>query len=289
MDLGSDGTSIFPRISAPFLLRYCFKIGRGGKIDEMDIRQGSGLPGRKSSPRRGLGSLRQAGQLLSTVTIRLTLPRSGRRSRMTHGRGRQGGPDRRRCRPGGGEAGTSVPLPFSVPTRSVLAMAVVRLELPDQASEPGPTPVHRLGEQVFDAVAEIGDIAHFSVMTMVWIVRTPVAMVGPGADLLRDRRLERPGGGDHRDVHRHGPGGAGASPVRHDGAGDPAGVGHQHLDRQGAGAGAGGDDAGGPGRLEHGRRAGDDARHRADRRPLGPGDQPDPLPGRPPVPGLRPA
>ena len=33
--------------------------------------------------------------------------------------------------------------------------------------EPGPS----AGEQVFDAVAEIGDVAHFSVMTLVWIVR----------------------------------------------------------------------------------------------------------------------
>ena len=33
------------------------------------------------------------------------------------------------------------------------------------------TPVHRLGEQVFDAIAEIGDVAHFSMLTLVWIVR----------------------------------------------------------------------------------------------------------------------
>jgi phospholipid/cholesterol/gamma-HCH transport system permease protein len=50
-------------------------------------------------------------------------------------------------------------------------MAVAPLELPDQVSEYGPSPVHRLGEQVFDAVAEVGDIAHFSIMTLVWIVR----------------------------------------------------------------------------------------------------------------------
>ena len=47
----------------------------------------------------------------------------------------------------------------------------------------------------------------------------------------------------------------------------PAGLGHQHLAGQGAGPGAGGDDARRPGRLGDGRRAGHDARHRADRRP----------------------
>src|SRR6478672_9220142 len=37
--------------------------------------------------------------------------------------------------------------------------------------EAGSTPVHRLGEQVFDVVAEIGDVATFSVLTLLWIVR----------------------------------------------------------------------------------------------------------------------
>ena len=37
--------------------------------------------------------------------------------------------------------------------------------------ETGATPVHRLGEQVFDVIAEIGDVATFSVLTLVWIVR----------------------------------------------------------------------------------------------------------------------
>src|SRR5262245_44523781 len=37
--------------------------------------------------------------------------------------------------------------------------------------EAGATPVHRLGEQVFDIIAEIGDVASFSVLTLVWIVR----------------------------------------------------------------------------------------------------------------------
>ena len=155
------------------------------------------------------------------------------------------------------------------------------------AHDTGATPVHRLGEHVFDAIAEIGDVAHFSVLTLRLDRPPAVAVVGPGADLLRDRRQERLGRGDHGDVHRHGPGGAGLSSIRDDGSGDPAGVGDQHLDRPGAGAGAGGDDARGPGRLGDGRRAGDDARHRADRRPVGAGDQPDLLPGGAAVPGLR--
>jgi phospholipid/cholesterol/gamma-HCH transport system permease protein len=39
------------------------------------------------------------------------------------------------------------------------------------AQEPVPTPVHRLGETIFDAIAEIGDVAGFSMLTLVWIVR----------------------------------------------------------------------------------------------------------------------
>ena len=38
--------------------------------------------------------------------------------------------------------------------------------------------------------------------------------------------------------------------------------------------------------IVDGRRAGDHARHRADRRPHGAGDQPDLLPGGPAIPGL---
>src|SRR5262249_33576855 len=37
--------------------------------------------------------------------------------------------------------------------------------------EAAATPVHRLGRQVFDIIAEIGDVASFSVLTLVWIVR----------------------------------------------------------------------------------------------------------------------
>ena len=33
------------------------------------------------------------------------------------------------------------------------------------------TPVHRLGEQVFDTVAEVGDVGQFSILTLIWIFR----------------------------------------------------------------------------------------------------------------------
>ncbi|MFO0951373.1 MAG: ABC transporter permease [Isosphaeraceae bacterium] len=37
--------------------------------------------------------------------------------------------------------------------------------------EPNPTPIHRLGEQVFDVVAEVGDAAAFSGLTVTWMFR----------------------------------------------------------------------------------------------------------------------
>ena len=153
--------------------------------------------------------------------------------------------------------------------------------------ETGATPVHRLGEQVFDVIAEIGDVATFSVLTLV-VDRPPAcALVGARSDLLRHRGQERLGGRDHGNVHRNGPGGSGLSSVRHDGAGDPAGLGDQHLDRERARPGAGGDNARGPGRFLDGRRAGDDAGHRADRRLVGTRDEPHLLPGRSAISGLR--
>ena len=33
------------------------------------------------------------------------------------------------------------------------------------------TPVHRLGEQVYDAISEIGDLAQFTVLTLAWMIR----------------------------------------------------------------------------------------------------------------------
>src|SRR5580698_341471 len=50
-------------------------------------------------------------------------------------------------------------------------MAVAPLTESVLLPENGPTPVQRLGEHIFDAVAEVGDVAHFSVLTLVWIMR----------------------------------------------------------------------------------------------------------------------
>ncbi|HKI19705.1 MAG TPA: ABC transporter permease, partial [Isosphaeraceae bacterium] len=50
-------------------------------------------------------------------------------------------------------------------------MAADRIRAPAIVSENSMTPVHRLGEQVFDAVAEVGDVAYFSVVTLIWIFR----------------------------------------------------------------------------------------------------------------------
>ena len=50
-------------------------------------------------------------------------------------------------------------------------MAVAQLDAPDEVAGNTSTPVHRLGEQVFDAVAEVGDVGQFSILTFVWIFR----------------------------------------------------------------------------------------------------------------------
>src|SRR4051794_33410223 len=55
-------------------------------------------------------------------------------------------------------------------------MAVAPLTATARPPVPGPTPghttpVHRLGEQVFEAVADIGGMAQFSAMTLAWLVR----------------------------------------------------------------------------------------------------------------------
>ncbi|MGC8639280.1 MAG: MlaE family ABC transporter permease [Isosphaeraceae bacterium] len=50
-------------------------------------------------------------------------------------------------------------------------MAVAQVSQDAGHPEPPGTPVHRLGEQVFDTVAEVGDVGEFSVLTLIWIFR----------------------------------------------------------------------------------------------------------------------
>jgi phospholipid/cholesterol/gamma-HCH transport system permease protein len=50
-------------------------------------------------------------------------------------------------------------------------MAVASLDPEAEFSQKPETAVHRLGEHVFDMVAEIGDVGLFSVQTLIWIFR----------------------------------------------------------------------------------------------------------------------
>ncbi len=50
-------------------------------------------------------------------------------------------------------------------------MAVAQASPQANLDPPPSTPVHRLGEQVFDTVAEIGDVGEFSILTLIWIFR----------------------------------------------------------------------------------------------------------------------
>ena len=50
-------------------------------------------------------------------------------------------------------------------------MAVAQLPEPAATAQPDLTPVHRLGERAFEIVAEIGDAAHFGVLTLWWMTR----------------------------------------------------------------------------------------------------------------------
>lgn len=50
-------------------------------------------------------------------------------------------------------------------------MAVAQASPQANLDAPPSTPVHRLGEQVFDTVAEIGDVGEFSILTLIWIFR----------------------------------------------------------------------------------------------------------------------
>jgi phospholipid/cholesterol/gamma-HCH transport system permease protein len=49
-------------------------------------------------------------------------------------------------------------------------MAVAPLPVPVSPSHAS-TPVHRLGEQIYDMVADVGDVAQFSGLTFAWLVR----------------------------------------------------------------------------------------------------------------------
>src|SRR4051794_38012294 len=48
-------------------------------------------------------------------------------------------------------------------------MAVASVPAPSPPSSP--TPVHRVGEQIFDIVADVGDVAVFSLLTLSWLFR----------------------------------------------------------------------------------------------------------------------
>jgi phospholipid/cholesterol/gamma-HCH transport system permease protein len=50
-------------------------------------------------------------------------------------------------------------------------MAVAHPTAPATAAEPVSTPVHRLGEQAFDVVAEVGEAAVFAALTFGWMFR----------------------------------------------------------------------------------------------------------------------
>ncbi|MHC5539085.1 MlaE family ABC transporter permease [Singulisphaera rosea] len=50
-------------------------------------------------------------------------------------------------------------------------MAAASLPTTPTASPPTTTPVHRIGEQVFDIVSDIGDVALFSALTFSWLFR----------------------------------------------------------------------------------------------------------------------
>ena len=172
-------------------------------------------------------------------------------------------------------------------------MAVASAQAPANSSaiapNAGTTPVHRLGEQMFDFVADIGGIAQFSGLTFAWLFRKRPrwsvlvpSFYAIGVSSVPVVAITGTFIGMVLAVQAY-------SQFEMMGLATPAGLGHQHLAGEGAGPGPGGDDARRPRRVGDGGRAGHDARHRADRRPLGAGDQPDPLPGRPAVPGLLPA
>ena len=138
-----------------------------------------------------------------------------------------------------------------------MAVAPLPAAAPD-ASEPPPptsTPVHRLGEQVLNAVAEVGGLAQFSGLTISWLFRRRPrwSVLVPnfyaiGVQSVPVVAITGTFIGMVLAVQAH-------SQFAMMGLATRLGLGHQHLAGQGAGAGPGGDDARRPGRLVDGRRA----------------------------------
>ncbi len=227
---------------------------------------------------------------LAAGTMQLTLPRTGGMPRMTHGErsaGEAGSPSVQAWRWGSREDGPTVV--SCAPSEKSWRWRLPLCKPRHRRWKPARRPVHRLGEQVFDAVAEIGDVAHFSVLTLVWIVRrrsrwsvlvpifyaigvksvSVVAITGTFIGMVLAVQA----------YHQFAMMGLATrlgsviniSIVKELG---PVLAATMLAGRVGS---------------SDGRRAGHDARHRADRRPVGAGDQPHLLPGRAAVPGLRPA
>src|SRR5207248_2838778 len=67
--------------------------------------------------------------------------------------------------------GNAFPLRDFELRRSDLRMTVAPLPWSPSNAASNPTPVHRLGEQAFDLVADVGDVAVFALRTLVWMFR----------------------------------------------------------------------------------------------------------------------
>lgn len=69
---------------------------------------------------------------------------------------------------------------------------------------PPVSPIVRLGEQVSELVIDIGGVAQFSAVTIMWLFRLCIALERPHSQFLYHWRIERIGRGDYRDVYRDG-------------------------------------------------------------------------------------
>ncbi len=170
---------------------------------------------------------------------------------------------------------------------------------PDSSMSPIRTSggLSRLSQSLADWVADLGQVViewvcwagkhravHFSHFPLA--VHSHSSEGNATAQLLPDWGAQPSRRGTDRDVHRHGVGGAELCAVPDARPGDATGGGDQYVAGAGVGAGAGGDDARRPRGQRHGGGIGHDAGDRADRRPGEHGRQPDPLPGRAPIPRL---